>query len=99
MVLVTNAGAWKDESKRKTKFLSNLLEQEKLNQRGHYWASEVCLDYGTKNVTRVDYLEFSLVGQIDVSDIEKGFIPCVIMRPEKRSCKKRMVYTWAYMYS
>ena len=69
--------------KEKTKFLSKLLQQEKLNQRGHYWASEVCLDYGTKNVTRVDYLEFSPVGQIDVSDIEKGFFTCW----EIKSCK------------
>lgn len=70
--------------KEKTKFLSELLEREKLYQRGHYWASEVCLDYGTKNVTRVDYLEFTPQGQIDISDIEKGFFTCW----EIKSCKE-----------
>lgn len=69
--------------KEKTKFLSELLEREKLYQRGHYWANEVCLDYGTKNVTRVDYLEFTPQGQIDISDIEKGYFTCW----EIKSCK------------
>lgn len=62
--------------KTKTRILSDLLEHQKLNQRGHYWAKEATLDYGTNHPTRVDYLEFSPCGQIYVSDIEKGFFTC-----------------------
>lgn len=70
--------------KEKTEFLSELLERNKLNGRGHYWAKEVTLDYGTNHPTRVDYLEFSPCGQIYVSDIEKGFFTCW----EIKSCKE-----------
>lgn len=80
-------GRWNDinmNRKDKTKFLSRLLEKDKLNRAGHYWAKEVTLDYGTNHPTRVDYLEFSPCGQIYVSDIEKGFFTCW----EIKSCKE-----------
>lgn len=70
--------------KTKTRILSDLLEHQKLNQRGHYWAKEVTLDYGTNHPTRVDYLEFTPNGQMNVSDIEKGYFTCW----EIKSCKE-----------
>lgn len=69
--------------KETTEFLGRLLISDRLNRRGKYWSSEVTLDYGTKNVKRVDFMEFAPAGQINVSDIEKGIFICY----EVKSCK------------
>lgn len=69
--------------KEKTKFLSDLLVQEKLNQRGTYWASEVTLNMGTSNMKRVDFMRFEPVNQ-SVSGIEKGVFICY----EVKSCRE-----------
>ncbi|MCD7826326.1 MAG: hypothetical protein LUH14_10265 [Clostridiaceae bacterium] len=59
-----------------TRFLSRLLVRERLSGRGKYWASEVSIDYGTKNVKRVDFMQFEPAGVIYQSDIEKGKFTC-----------------------
>lgn len=69
--------------KETTKFLSELLVQERLTGRGKYYASEVSLDYGTKDVKRVDFMQFEPQGVIDVSEIEKG----IFTSYEVKSCK------------
>lgn len=69
--------------KNTTKFLSDLLISTKFNGIGKYWASEVSLDYGTKNVRRVDFMQFCPVNQTSVSGIEKGIFVCY----EIKSCK------------
>lgn len=66
-----------------TKFLGNLLIEEKFTGIGKYWAREVSIDYGTVNVKRVDYMQFQPPGQMSVSDIEKGIFICY----EIKSCK------------
>lgn len=66
-----------------TKFLSDLLVQTKLNKQSKYYASEVSLDYGTKDVKRVDFMEFVPAGVVHVSDIEKG----IFISYEVKSCK------------
>lgn len=69
--------------KETTKFLSELLVQERLTGRGKYYASEVSLDYGTKDVKRVDFMQFEPQGVVDVSEIEKG----IFTSYEVKSCK------------
>lgn len=69
--------------KETTKFLSTLLIKERLTGRGKYWAREVSLDYGTKNVRRVDFMQFEPAGVVHVSDIEKG----IFISYEVKSCK------------
>lgn len=66
-----------------TEFLSELLVQQRLNQRGKYWASEVSLDYGTVNVKRVDFMLFEPKGVVHISEIEKGIFTSF----EVKSCK------------
>lgn len=66
-----------------TRFLSNLLVQNKFCGRGKYWAREVSLDYGTKDVRRVDFMQFKPQNQISVSGLEKGEFICY----EIKSCK------------
>lgn len=68
--------------KETTEFLSNLLMQ-KINGRGKYWAKEVSLDYGTRDVKRVDFMEFKPDGVVGISEIEKGIFHCY----EIKSCK------------
>lgn len=51
---------------------------------GKCWGSEVTLDYGTKDVRRVDFMEFIPQNQIGVSGIEKGIFICY----EVKSCKE-----------
>ena len=46
--------------------------REKFSGPGKHWAKEVCLDYGTVNVKRVDFMQFEPEGVINVSGIEKG---------------------------
>lgn len=66
-----------------TEFLSNLLET-KLNSERKHWAKEVSLDYGTKDVRRVDYMTFEPKGVTCISDIEKGIFTCY----EIKSCRE-----------
>ena len=68
--------------KETTEFLSDLLISDRLAKRGKYYAREVSLDYGTKNVRRVDFMEFEPAGVIYQSDIEKGTFTCY----EVKSC-------------
>lgn len=67
-----------------TKFLSQLLINNRLSSRGKYWASEVSIDYGTSNVKRVDFMQFEPAGVIYQSDIEKGIFTCY----EVKSCRE-----------
>lgn len=67
-----------------TKFLSKLLVEQKLGKRGTYWAREVSIDYGTRNVKRVDFMQFEPKGVIYQSDIEKGIFICY----EVKSCRE-----------
>ena len=75
-----------------TKFLSKLLEQDRLSGVGKYWASEVTFDYGKTELTedgyksltrRVDYLQFCPEHQLSISGIEHGIFICY----EIKSCK------------
>lgn len=66
-----------------TKFLSELLVESRLTGRGKYYASEVSLDYGTKDVKRVDFMQFEPVGVVSISEIEKG----IFTSYEVKSCK------------
>lgn len=67
-----------------TKFLSQLLNSNRLIGRGKYWASEVSINYGTSNVKRVDFMQFEPKGVIYQSDIEKGIFNCY----EVKSCRE-----------
>lgn len=69
--------------KETTKFLSGLLEKDRLSGMGKYWAKEVSLDYGTKDVKRVDFMQFEPIGTVNVSEIEKG----IFTSYEVKSCK------------
>lgn len=66
-----------------TKFLSELLVRDRFGSR-KYWASEVSLDYGTRDVKRIDFMQFEPAGVTSVSDIEKGIFTCY----EVKSCKE-----------
>lgn len=68
--------------KETTAFLSNLLVH-RLSGRGKYWAREVSLDYGTKDVKRVDFMQFEPEGVVHISEIEKGSFTSY----EVKSCK------------
>lgn len=68
--------------KETTKFLSDLLIQEKLIGMGKYYASEVTLDYGSDKIKRVDFMQFCPVNTMSVSGIEKGEFICY----EVKSC-------------
>lgn len=72
------------DRKQITRFLGNLLIKDRLaGDMGKYWASEVVLNYGTKNVRRVDFMQFCPENQVDISGIEKGIFICY----EVKSCK------------
>lgn len=66
-----------------TQFLSELLVRSRLTGRGKYYASEVSLDYGTKDVKRVDFMQFKPAGVVSISEIEKG----IFTSYEVKSCK------------
>lgn len=66
-----------------TKFLGNLLKRDKFSGVGKHWASEVSIDYGTKDVKRIDFMQFTPQDQMSVSGIEKGTFTCY----EIKSCK------------
>lgn len=69
--------------KETTEFLSNLLISDRLTGLGKHYAREVSLDYGTKEVKRVDFMQFEPANTISVSGIEKGIFTCY----EIKSCK------------
>lgn len=47
-----------------TEFLGKLVI-DRIGHRGSYWAKEVSIDYGSRDVKRVDFLQFQyLVVQI-----------------------------------
>ena len=73
------------DRKSTTEFLSNLLITERLTgNMGKYWAREVVLNYGTKDVKRVDFMQFIPENQVDISGLEKGIFVCY----EVKSCKE-----------
>lgn len=67
-----------------TAFLSDLLVDTRLSGIGKYYASEVSLDYGSKEVRRIDFLQFEPANTMSVSGIEKGIFTCY----EIKSCKE-----------
>lgn len=70
--------------KETTKLLSELLISRKLSGMGKYWAKEVTLDFGTGDVRRVDFMQFTPENQLCVAGIEKGYFTCY----EIKSCKE-----------
>lgn len=71
------------DRKKTTEFLGNLLIREKLNGIGKYWAREISIEYGTRDVKRVDFMQFEPAGVVGVSGIEKGMFTCY----EVKSCR------------
>ena len=71
------------DRKETTEFLGKLLKREKFSGIGRYWASEVSIDYGTKDVKRVDFMQFEPAGVVGISGIEKGIFICY----EVKNCK------------
>ena len=67
-----------------TKFLSDLLVRDRFSGMGKYYAREVSIDYGTKDVKRVDFMQFEPAGVTSISSIEKGIFTCY----EVKSCKE-----------
>ena len=67
-----------------TRFLENLLIEKKLCGIGKYYAKEVSIDYGSTNVKRVDFMQFTPQNQCSVGAIEKGYFTCY----EIKSCKE-----------
>lgn len=70
--------------KETTKLLSQILEKTRLSGFRKYYAKEVSLDYGTKDVKRIDYLQFVPPSTTYISDIEKGYF----ITYEIKSCKE-----------
>lgn len=66
-----------------TKFLSELLISRRLSTPGTYWAKEVCFDYGTIDVKRLDFLHFEPENQMSVAGLEHG----TFTGYEIKSCK------------
>lgn len=60
------------DRKKTTEFIGKLLVSDRLGGRGKYWAKEVSIDYGTKNVKRVDFMQFKPAGVMSVSEIESS---------------------------
>lgn len=58
--------------KEKTEFLRNLLKAKLNSKRGVHSSAEVSLDYGTKNVKRVDFISFEPRDQISIAGLEAG---------------------------
>lgn len=70
------------DRKKITKFLGNLLVADRFRDRA-YWAREVSVDYGTKDVKRIDFMQFEPAGVTSISGIEKGIFTCY----EIKSCR------------
>lgn len=66
-----------------TIFLNQLLISSKFTGIGKYWSQEVCLDYGSVDVKRIDFLQFEPNNQVNIDGIEKGIFTCY----EVKSCK------------
>lgn len=66
-----------------TEFLSKLTEQ-KLNSINSYWSREVCFDFGTSDIRRIDFMQFIPMNQLCIDGIEKG----VFKGYEVKSCKQ-----------
>jgi hypothetical protein len=58
--------------KEKTELLRNLLRTKLNSKRGVHSAAEVSLDYGTKNVKRVDFVSFEPRDQVSIAGLEAG---------------------------
>ena len=69
--------------KEATNLLTKILISDKLSDR-KYYAKEVCIDYGTSDVKRVDVMQFLPAGVVHLSDIEKGIFICY----EIKSCRQ-----------
>lgn len=69
--------------KETTEFLSELLIRDRLSGYGKYYAREVSIDAFTRDVKRVDFLQFEPAGVTSIGDIEKGTFTCY----EVKSCK------------
>ena len=70
------------DRKKTTAFLSKLTEL-RLSDKNNYWGREVCFDYGTQEVRRIDYLQFCPEGTLSIDSLEKG----VYRGYEIKSCK------------
>ena len=70
--------------KEKTELLRNLLKAKLNSKRGVHSAAEVSLDYGTKNVKRVDFVSFEPRNQISIAGLESG----VFTFYEVKSCRE-----------
>lgn len=70
------------DRKKITKFLGKLLVSDRFRDRT-YWAREVSIDYGTRDVKRIDFMQFEPAGVTSISDIEKGIFTCY----EIKSCR------------
>jgi hypothetical protein len=65
-----------------TILLGDILYQQRFTGVGKYYASEVTIDYGTKDMCRVDYMQFIPPNQMSISGLEKGIFICY----EVKSC-------------
>lgn len=70
------------KSKETTKLLGKILYNQKFSGIGKYYANEVSLNYGTKDVCRVDFMQFVPPSQMSISCYEKGIFICY----EVKSC-------------
>ena len=57
MDFIVNGGNIVDRSET-TKFLRNLLIRDRFSRMGKYWASEVSVDKGSKNINRKNFMQF-----------------------------------------
>ena len=64
-----------------TTFLSNLLE-DSLRAVGTQYATEVVIDWGTKDIKRIDFVAFKPKNSMSIAGIEKGEVTCY----EVKSC-------------
>ena len=58
--------------KEKTELLRSLLKAKLNSKRGVHSSAEVSLDYGTKNVKRVDFVSFEPRDQMSIAGLETG---------------------------
>lgn len=68
--------------KETTELLEKILCYQKFSGIGKYYAREVTIDYGSKDVCRVDYMQFVPPSQMSISCLEKGVFICY----EIKSC-------------
>lgn len=70
--------------KEKTELLRKLLREKLNSKRGVHSSAEVSLDYGTKNVKRVDFVSFEPRDQMSIAGLETG----VFTFYEVKSCRE-----------